>query len=283
MTGPIILTHQIALGTAVMSLEPDRDRRQNIAVIRAAADDGLRIFDAARVYAPRASEPLYSEALLAEALDGRGDVLIATKGGHFRDGEDFAVDNSPRRLRADVDDSLRALHVERIPLYYLHRADDLSVPIEESVGALAALRESGVIERIGVSNVTVDLLERARAITTIDAVQNLHSASGRESAEVVDLCERVGIPFFAYSPLRAPLGLSAALPHLAAEGAARGVSVARLALRALLESSPVMSVVSGASRLSTVHDSAAAAEEPWDDGLREAYRLDVAAAADAAG
>ncbi len=214
-------------------------------------------------------------------------MLIDTKGGHFRTGtKTWDVDNSPKRLARDVDDSLAALGVEQIGLYYLHRADgrarflDPAVdpePIAESISALDAIRRSGKIAAIGISNVTVAQLDEAVTVAPIVAVQNLHSAAGLESAEVLRRCEELGIAFFAYSPLRGSLSRSRSVerfPRTSAAAAQRGVSLARILLRALLASSPVLSVVSGAQRATTAIDSCSAAVEPWDDELAQAFSDD---------
>ena len=121
------LRGQLVLGTATLGLHAAmRSRDGDIATIRAAYEAGIRAFDTARVYSP-VGDPLYAESLLADALYGLDDLVVMTKGGHFRtpDGG-FGVDNSPARLRQDVEDSLRALRTDRIDLYLLHPADDES-------------------------------------------------------------------------------------------------------------------------------------------------------------
>ncbi|MFE9453954.1 aldo/keto reductase [Streptomyces sp. NPDC006739] len=275
---PLELVGQVALGGATFSLGADRKRSGDIATIRAAADAGIRIFDSARAYAP-VDDPQHNERLFAHALKGRSDVLIATKGGHFRTGQDtWDVDNSAARLRQDVAASLDALGVERIGLYYLHRAD-APYPIGGSVSTLEEMRREGKIQRIGLSNVTAAQLEEAHSITPIDAVQNHHSVAHAESSDVLRLCEKLNIPFFAYSPLRRDDGqpYSEGFSRMGALAADRGISLARLLLRALLESSPVMSVVSGASRAESAMDSAAALTEVWDEELESAWQEDVLA------
>jgi len=134
------LRGQLVLGTATLGLHAAmRSRDGDIATIRAAYEAGIRAFDTARVYSP-VGDPLYAESLLADALYGLDDLVVMTKGGHFRtpDGG-FGVDNSSARLRQDVEDSLRALRTDRIDLYLLHRADDESVPIADSVAESRSL------------------------------------------------------------------------------------------------------------------------------------------------
>jgi pyridoxine 4-dehydrogenase len=264
------LVGRVGLGVAGLSMTP-RDRATDLATIRAGIAAGTAILDTARAYA-QVDAPLYGEELAAEAARGTG-VIVGTKGGHSRTGaKTWDADISADRIRADVETSLRVFGCERLDLYYLHRVDLAEQPVEEGVSALAALRDEGKVDRIGLSNVTVAELDRATTIARVDAVQNLHSVMGRESAEVLAWCEAAQVPFFAYSPLRS----SSNAPGLAAMAAARGVSLQRLQLRALLASSPVLSVVSGATRPVTVLDSLAAESEPWDDDLQAAYEEDLA-------
>jgi aryl-alcohol dehydrogenase-like predicted oxidoreductase len=252
-----------------MSLTP-RDRAADLATIQAGIAAGTTLLDTARAYA-QVGSPLYGEELAAEAVRGT-NVLVGTKGGHSRTSEtSWDADISASRIRSDVETSLRVFGSECLDLYYLHRVDLAEQPVEEGVAALSALRDEGKIARIGLSNVTVADLEAAAAVTAIDAVQNLHTAMGLESADVLAWCEDRGVPFFAYSPLRS----QTPAPHLASIAKAAGVSLQRLQLRALLASSPVMSVVSGATRPQTVLDSLAAESEPWNADLQAAYDADL--------
>lgn len=276
------LTGQIALGSATMAIQGGRDRAADLDTLRAAADAGVRVFDAARAYAP-VDDPLFSERLLAEALAGR-DVIIGTKGGHFRvSANEWAVDNSAERLRGDVEDSLRALGVDTIDLYYIHRVDDLTVPVEEGVAALADLRAAGKIARIGLSNATAEQIDRAAAITEIAAVQNRFSLGTDWTPLTRDTglaalarCEELGIAHFGYSPLRTDPGIDviAQFPRLSARAAERGVSLHRLLLAGQLTRSAALSFVSGATRPETVLDSAAAMTTIWDSELEEAFQAD---------
>jgi aryl-alcohol dehydrogenase-like predicted oxidoreductase len=270
LAGPLV--GRVALGVASFSFDP-RDRRADLAAIRAGLDAGTAILDTARAYA-HVDDPFYGEQLAADAARGT-QAMVGTKGGHSRTGPTtWDADLSAQRIRADVESSLQIFGT--LDLYYLHRVDLAEQPVEEGVSALAALRDEGKVARIGLSNVTVADLERAAAVTQLDAVQNKHTAMGRESADVLAWCEANEIPFFAYSPLRHP----APAPHLAAQADERGVSLQRLQLKALLQSSQVLSVVSGATRSQTILDSLAAESEPWDEALTTAYANDLAAVDD---
>jgi pyridoxine 4-dehydrogenase len=266
---------QVALGCGGFSVAETLDAARAIATIRAAAEGGIDLFDSARAYAP-VGDPLHNERLLRKAL---GDAsMVSTKGGHHRvDFETWDVDNSPQRLRADVEDSLRALNTDHITLYYIHRADS-GDRIEDAVAALDELRLEGKIAAIGISNVTPEQVDKAVAIAPIAAVQNHFSATGRESVDVLARCESYGIPFFAYSPFGGPRlagSLDKRLPTLAARAAQRGVSLHRLTLRAVLACSPVMSVVAAAGRVATAQDLSMAPSEVWDVDDQFAYESDL--------
>ena len=277
------LIGQVVLGGAGFSLAEQPDDAKAVEVIRSARAAGIRLFDSARAYAP-VGDPLHNERLFATALAGDNDVLIASKGGHFRTGSStWDVDNTPIRLRRDIDDSRRALGVERIGLYFLHRADGRAVfhgwshqrePLRDSIACLDQLRHEGKIERLGLSNVTSGQLEEALGIARIDAVQNFLSVTGVGALDVLRACETHAVPFFAYSPLRhGGTGLDAErnFPRMHALASLRGVSIQRLLLRGLLASSPVMSVVVGASRSATAVDAAAVPSEPWDAEASAAF------------
>ncbi|MBE8477572.1 aldo/keto reductase [Streptomyces justiciae] len=250
----------VALGGAALSLRPDLSRETAAATINAAIDGGVNLIDTARAYTT-ADEEAHNERLIGDVLAARQDgssVMVATKGGHFRAGSaEWRNDARPAALRADVERSLRALRRETVDLYFLHWPD-AEVPFAESVGALGELRAEGKLRAVGVSNVDLSLLAAARTVTAIDAVQNPYSACDGGDDELLRECERHGIPFMAYSPLRG-WDAATASPRLLALAADRGVSPQRLLLAWLLHRSPVLLPISGAGRPETATDSAAAA------------------------
>jgi pyridoxine 4-dehydrogenase len=273
------LTGRIALGCASYSIDlRGRVWSDDVAAVRYGAAQGLTLVDTARAYA-QPDDPAHNERLVAEAVAGIPDVLIATKGGHFRTPDyGWSVENTPERLRADVDASRRNLGQDRLDLFYVHRVDsvdDLGAVLDE----LDRLREEGRIARVGLSNVSVDQLAIATERTTIDAVQNRRSAAALDSADTLRFCEEHGIPFFAYSPVRPTRDstIAADFPALSALCDERGVSVYTVLLATLLASSPVMSVISGATRRSSIDATVAAIGFELDDALRDAYRVDLAA------
>ncbi len=164
---------------------------EHVTFVREAVAAGVRHIDTAHLYTDGDSERALGEAL--EAVDD--DVLVATKGG-FRAGE-----GRPEALGEQIEQSLKSLRIDAIGLYYLHRVDP-ETPLEESVGTLKTYVDRGLIRHIGLSEVTTEQIARARAIAPVAAVQNRYSVGDREHDDVVDLCEREGIAFVPYYPLR---------------------------------------------------------------------------------
>lgn len=270
------LRNQVAEGCGGFSTRDQRDDANAIATMRAAYESGIRIFDTARAYAT-VDDPVHNETLVSTALRGRDDVVIMTKGGHFRTGQTaWDIDNTPARLRLDVEDSLRALGRERLDLYYLHRADG-PVDIDEAFGTLGALQDEGKLGAIGISNATSEQIEAAMAVRQLDAVQNRLVAG--EATDALRCAEQHGLAFFAYSPLGGPAHakqLAERFPKLALVAQDRRMSVQRLALRGMLAHSPALSVIVGVGSPERARESAQAARESWDDECENAWLKDVA-------
>jgi len=168
-----------------------------VRVLRRAVELGVNFIDTADVYGKGQGEERIRKALHPYAKG----VVIATKGGWLRPSMDpSAWDGSPRYLRQACEASLKRLGLERIDLYQYHIPDP-KVPFEDSIGALARLREEGKIRHIGVSNVTLDQLERARKVTQIVSVQNRYNVAYRASEEIVRYCEAEGLVFIPWAPL----------------------------------------------------------------------------------
>jgi pyridoxine 4-dehydrogenase len=174
-----------------------RDREKALAVLRRAVELGVNLIDTSNAYGPE-----INELQIAEALHPYPEgLVIATKGGLRRTSAGgWPEDGRPEKLREACEGSLRRLRLERIDVYQLH-APDPSVPIEESVGELARLRDEGKIRHVGLSNVSVDELERARRVVPVVSVQNRYSLSDRSSEDVLETCEREGLAFLPWFPL----------------------------------------------------------------------------------
>jgi pyridoxine 4-dehydrogenase len=177
-----------------------RDREQALGVLRRGVELGINLIDTADSYGPHVSEELIAEALhpYPEGL------VIATKGGLERTGPGgtWPRNGRPEHLREACEGSLRRLRLERIDVYQLHAVDP-QVPYEESVGALKELQEEGKIRHIGASNVGLEELATARAMVEVVSVQNRFNLGDRESADVLEVCERDGIAFIPWFPLSA--------------------------------------------------------------------------------
>lgn len=244
---------RVGFGGMPLSLTDRPDEKTAIAVLHAALDAGMRLLDTANVYCLDDGDLGHNERLFAKALAAwsgdRAHVIVATKGGMTRPQGRWERDGRPASLRRACEQSLRALGVERIELYQLHTPDP-RVPLSESVGALALLREEGKIRWVGLSNVSVKEIQEAAAIVPITTVQNRLNPFFREALEdgVVDHCGRHGIGFLAYSPVGGGR-LHKKLPrHPVASAIARahGASAHEVVLAWVLAQGPSVFVIPGA-------------------------------------
>ncbi|MET9342465.1 aldo/keto reductase [Nonomuraea sp. NPDC003804] len=257
----------VGMGAMPLSVEGRPDEERAIATVHAALDAGVTLFDTADSYHWHAGEAGHNERLLARATRGR-DVLIATKGGRGRPGDgSWTVNGDPRHLKRACEASLHRLGVEAIGLYQLHKPDP-RVPFAESVGALCDLLDEGKIRAAGLSNVDAGqiLLARRELGEHLVSVQNRFSPAVLDGDAELRLCAELGIAFLPWSPLGgiARSALDEADPvgetpfHTVAKE--RGVSPQRVCLAWHLSLSPVVIPIPGASRPSSVRDSAQAAE-----------------------
>jgi pyridoxine 4-dehydrogenase len=240
--------------------DPDAAR----AVLRRAVELGVDFIDTADSYGPDVSEELIAEALHPYP-DG---LVIATKGGLRRTGPDvWPRDARPERLRECCEGSLRRLRLERIDLYQLHSPDP-KVPLEDSMGALRDLQEAGKVRHIGVSNVSVSELERARRVVDVVTVQNRYNLAARDSADVLDACERAGLGFIPWDPL-ATGDLARPGSELDEIASAHDARPAQVALAWLLARSRTMLPIPGTSSVDHLEENlGAAAVELSDDEVR---------------
>jgi pyridoxine 4-dehydrogenase len=232
---------------------PPADRDEAVRVLRRAIELGVQFVDTADSYGPEVSEQLIAEAL-APYPD---DLVVATKGGYLRDGPDqWRPDGRPEHLRAACEGSLRRLGVEQITLFQLH-VPDPAVPYDESVGALAALRDEGKIAHVGLSNVGVDQLRQALSLVPVVSVQNRYNLSARGSDPIVDLAGEVGCAFIPWAPVggRRP-GEGAALREVADR---HGVTPVQVAIAWQLARAPHMLPIPGTSSVDHLEQNVAAA------------------------
>ncbi|MGH3090180.1 MAG: aldo/keto reductase [Rubrobacteraceae bacterium] len=233
--------------------DPD-DREGAKKVLHRALELGVNFVDTADAYGPETNENLIREALYPYPED----VLVATKGGHIRDNDkNWLPDGRPEHLERACEASMKRLGVEQIELYQFHRPDP-DVPYEESIGALAELRSEGKVLHVGVSNVNVEQLETARSIVPIASVQNRYNITERNADDLVDACERAGIAFLPYFPLKTG-DLAKPGGPLDEVAEKRGASAGQVALAWLLHRSPVMIPIPGTSSVDHLKENVAAA------------------------
>ncbi|MCO7220768.1 aldo/keto reductase [Klenkia sp. PcliD-1-E] len=219
---------------------PPADREGALAVLRAAVEQGVDFLDTADSYGPQVSEQLIHDALHPYA-DG---LVVATKAGLTRTGPgEWLPVGRPEYLKQQVELSLRNLDVERIDLIQLHRIDP-QVPLADSLGAFAELKEQGKVRHVGVSEVSLDELKQAQGITEIASVQNLYNLTNRQSQDVLDHATAEGIAFIPWFPIATG---DLAKPDSPVADIARELdaSPSQVALAWLLQTSPVVLPIPG--------------------------------------
>jgi len=243
-------------------LGPPEDIAAARRVLDRAAELGVDLVDTADAYGPGTSERLLREAGTPD------DAFVATKGGLLRSPDgDWLRHGDPEYLRNAALCSRDRLGVETIDLYQYH-APDPDVSIEASMQALADLKDRGLIRHVGVSNVSVDQLERARDVVEVATVQNEYSVADRTHDDVLDVCEANDIGFLPYFPLGGG-DLGAKADALDAVAEAHDATPRQVALAWLLDRSPVILPIPGTSSVTHLEENVAAATlDLADDEMR---------------
>ncbi|MFE6333565.1 aldo/keto reductase [Streptomyces sp. NPDC057798] len=244
---------RLGFGAMHLPTDPGPDRENSLAVARRAVELGVTLIDTAYLYGGGANEELLVEALHPYP-DG---LLITTKVGVARSGPsgDWKLDGRPAVLREQVEQALRRLRMERIELLQLHRIDP-DTPLADQVGTLRDLQAEGKIGRIGLSEVTVDQLDQARAIVDIASVQNRYNLLDREHEAVLAACEAAGIAFLPWRPVA--WGDAGAQAEVAAVAAELDATPTQVALAWLLGHSPVILPIPGTARIAHLEENLAA-------------------------
>jgi len=247
-------------GEDIIGRPPDEDEARR--VLRHAVDLGVDFIDTADSYGPGVSERLIGEALDPE------DAVVATKAGLLRNTDgDWLPHASPDYIRNQVLVSRDRLGVETIDLYQLHTPNS-DTPFEESITTFAELKDEGLIDHVGVSNVNVDQLETARDHVEIATVQNQYNLTNRTDEDVLAACEEYGIGFIPWFPLAAGGVDDALVDEIAAS---HDASPYQIALAWLLEHSDVTLPIPGTSSIEHLEENVAASA--IDLGAEEYNRL----------
>ena len=232
------------------------DRENAKKVLQRAVELGVNLIDTADAYGPETNELLIAEALYPYPKD----LLIATKGGITRPSAgDWTENGRPDYLSQCVNKSLKRLKLERIDLYQLH-AVDRKVPIEESMGALKAAQDAGKIRHVGLSNVTVEEIERAKKVLPVVSIQNRYNITSRKSDDVLRYCEKEQMGFLPWAPVggTGKHSLTKTGNPLQAEAKRHNVTAIQLGLAWLLQKSPVILPIPGTSSIAHLEENMAA-------------------------
>lgn len=258
---------RLGFGAMHLPTEPAADRQASLRVARRAVELGVTLIDTAHLYGGGANEEL-----LAEALHPYPDeLLITTKVGVARSASsgEWGLDGRPAVLRAQVEQALRRLRVERIELLQLHRIDP-ETPLTDQLGTLRDLQTEGKLGRIGLSEVTVTELDQAREIISVASVQNRYNLLDRQHEPVLAACEAAGIAFLPWRPVVA--GASGVQAEIVSVAAEIGATPTQVAFAWLLGHSPVNLPIPGTARINHLEENLAAADLHLTPAQRE--RLD---------
>ena len=239
---------------------PPADRGEALAVLRRAVELGVTLIDTAESYGPKVSEELIREALHPYPPG----LVIATKGGLDRTGPDVWVTNGrPKRLREELEGSLRRLRVDQIDLWQLHRVDP-EVPADDQFGTIQDFQREGKIRHAGLSEATVEHVEHARRYFPVVSVQNRFNLVDREWESVLEYCEKEGIAFIPWYPLLVGKLAEGSGP-LAEIARSHGATPAQVALAWLLRRSPVMLPIPGTSKVAHLEENLVGAHVELSD------------------
>ena len=233
---------------------PSRDHAGAVALLRRAVEIGVDFIDTSNAYGP-----YVADELIAEALAPYDDVTIATKAGLVRTGPgEWHPVGRPEYLRQEAELTLRRFGMERLDLFQLHRIDP-AVPREEQFGVLGELRDEGKVRHIGLSEVSVEELDAARAQIPVATVQNRYNLTDRTSEDVLVRCNELGIGFIPWFPI-ATGKLAEPGGPVAKIATAASASSAQVALAWLLQRSPMILPIPGTKSIEHLEDNHGALE-----------------------
>jgi pyridoxine 4-dehydrogenase len=243
---------------------PPRDRQEALDVLRYAVEAGVNHIDTAQFYGPDVANELIHAALhpYPEEL-----VLVSKVGARRDDTGGIHEAQRPEQLREGVLANLASLHLDQVSVVNLRRHPEADVPFDEQVAAMVAMRDEGLIGAVGLSNVTTEQYQTAKAMTEVACVQNAYSLADRTDQPLLDACAADGVPYVPFFPLGSAfqLGKPVLTAPAVVETASRlGVTTAQVALAWLLRRSPNVLLIPGTSSLSHLRENLAAAELELD-------------------
>jgi aryl-alcohol dehydrogenase-like predicted oxidoreductase len=236
---------------------PPADRDEALAVLRRAVELGVRVIDTAWYYGLDVANELIAAALRPYPEDL---VLVTKLGGARRDDSSWIAAVDDAALRAGCERDLKVLGLDAVPVVHLRwPGGELvdGVSFDDALGTLLDLRAEGKIERIGLSNVTLDQIEQALTLTELASVSNLYGPTQRDDEPVLDRCTALGIPYLPFFPLA--MGRVGDDDRLATIASRHGVTPAQAALAWLLNRSPVVLPIPGTSKVAHLEENLAAA------------------------
>jgi aryl-alcohol dehydrogenase-like predicted oxidoreductase len=271
--GGELTVHRMAYGAMRLTghgiIGPPRDRAEALRVLKRAVDLGVDFIDTADSYGPHVNEEIIAEALHPYPPG----LVIATKSGLERPGpHQWKMNGRPAHLRAGCEGSLRRLRVDHIDLFQLHRIDP-DVPEADQFGVLADLQREGKVRLLGLSEVPVAAIQRARGTLQIVSVQNRYNVADRGSDPVVDYCVREGLAFLPWYPLGAGSLPAGAGSHISRVAAKHRATPMQIALAWLLARSPAMLAIPGTSKVAHLDENVRAADIRLDaEDMRDLSR-----------
>ncbi|HXQ59569.1 MAG TPA: oxidoreductase [Acidimicrobiales bacterium] len=246
-------------------LGPPADRDSALTVLRRAVAAGVDHIDTAQFYGPDVANELIREALSPYPEE----LVLVSKVGARRDGQgQWLPAQTPGELRAGVEANLRSLGVERIPVVNLRRIPGAGVPLTDQLSAMARLRDEGLIDGIGLSNVTLDEYRTARTQIEVACVQNAYNVTGRSEQALFDACGTDAVPFVPFFPLGSaflPDNPVLTAPAVVESARRLGATTAQVALAWLLAQAPTVLLIPGTSSLGHLEENLAATGLVLDD------------------
>jgi pyridoxine 4-dehydrogenase len=243
---------------------PPADREQALAVLRRVVDAGVDHIDTAQFYGPDVANELIREALYPYPEN----LVIVSKVGAKRDDQGGWVGaQRPEELRAGVEANLRTLEIDQVPVVNLRIHPGSDVSFDEQVDAMVSMKEEGLIGGVGLSAVTLDHYQKARAKTEVACVQNAYSVVSREDQDLFDACVADGVPFAPFFPLGSafmPINPVLESPEVLAIASRHGATSAQIALAWLLQAAPLVLLIPGTSSLAHLEENLAVADIELD-------------------